>query len=84
MWYGAGPRAGIALITAARSLALLQKSETVRWSHIRRLAKPVLRHRLRLSAHAARDGMTEDQMIESLLERVLASKSNLALGLDSP
>lgn len=82
LWYGAGPRAGLALITACRALALLQQSETVRWSHIRRLAKPVMRHRIRLAAHATRDGITEDQVIDTLLDRVQAERANQGMGLD--
>ncbi len=65
--YGAGPRAGISLVSVSRSLALLSGAETVRWQHIRRVAKPVMRHRLRLSAQAVRDKLTEDAVVESLL-----------------
>ena len=83
LWYGAGPRAGLALITASRALALLQQCETVRWSHIRRLAKPVMRHRIRLAAHASRDGLTEDLIIEGILDRVQTDRGNLGLGMDS-
>jgi MoxR-like ATPase len=82
LWYGAGPRAGISLISASRAYALITKSETVRWQHIARMAKPVLRHRVRLAAHATRDGMTEDQIVDQLLERVQADRGNQALGIN--
>ena len=82
LWYGAGPRAGIALISACRALALLQQCETVRWSHVRRMARPVLRHRVRLAAHAMRDGMTEDQVVDMILDRVQTDRGNQALGMD--
>lgn len=65
--YGAGPRAGIALISTARALALLQNSETVRWQHVRRVVKPAMRHRMRLTAQAMRDKLHEDQVIETLV-----------------
>jgi MoxR-like ATPase len=81
LWYGAGPRAGISLISASRAYALITKSESVRWHHIARMAKPVLRHRLRLAAHATRDGLSEDQVVEQLLERVQADRGNQALGI---
>jgi hypothetical protein len=42
-----------------------------------------MRHRIRLAAHAGRDGMTEDQIIDALLDRVQADRGNLGLGLDS-
>lgn len=81
VWYGAGPRAGISLVSTCRSLALLEKQESVRWSHVRRMAKPVLRHRLRLTAQSARDGMNEDALIDSLLERLESRQKNLAKGV---
>jgi MoxR-like ATPase len=82
LWYGAGPRAGISLISASRAFALLNQSEVVRWHHIKRMAKPVLRHRIRLAAHAAREGITEDQVVDQLLERIQADRGNQALGID--
>jgi len=80
LWYGAGPRAGISLISASRAFALMSKSEVVRWQHIKRMAKPVLRHRIRLAAHATRDGMTEDQVVNVLIERIQEERGNQALG----
>jgi MoxR-like ATPase len=80
LWYGAGPRAGISLISASRAFALMSKSEVVRWQHIKRMAKPVLRHRIRLAAHATRDGMTEDQVVDVLIERIQDERGNQALG----
>jgi len=82
LWYGAGPRAGLSLISASRAFALMSKSEVVRWQHIKRMARPVLRHRIRLAAHATRDGMTEDQVVDLLLERIQADRGNQALGID--
>ncbi len=67
IWYGAGPRAGISLVSTARALAMMEGAEAVRWRHIRRLAKPVMRHRLRLTAQAAHDQMTEDQVIDAVI-----------------
>ncbi|MEY4631481.1 MAG: hypothetical protein RIQ81_1601 [Pseudomonadota bacterium] len=66
--YGAGPRSGLALVSAARALALLEESEVVHWRHVERMAKPVLRHRVRLSLAASRDGLTEDTIVEMLLK----------------
>jgi len=65
--YGAGPRSGLALVSAARGLALLEGAEAVQWRHIERLAKPVLRHRVRLNMAAVRDGLTEDAIIDRML-----------------
>ena len=81
LWYGAGPRAGISLITVARALALLERAEAVGWRHVRRLAGSCLRHRLRLSAAAQREGMGETEVIDALLARVEERYANLARGL---
>lgn len=81
IWYGAGPRAGISLISAGKGLALLDKSEEVRWHHIKRLAKPVLRHRVRLSAQAGRDRLTEDRVIDELIDRLESRHKFLAKGV---
>jgi MoxR-like ATPase len=83
--YGAGPRAGIALISAARAYALLQGATEVRWSHIQRMAKPVLRHRIRLVAHAVREGMQDDGVIDMVLKRVVEAnaKVNATAGKDA-
>lgn len=81
IWYGAGPRAGISLISVCRALALLNKQESVRWSHVKRMAKPVMRHRIRLTAQGVRDGQTEDDVIDLLLERLESRHSNLTKGI---
>lgn len=81
IWYGAGPRAGISLVSVARALALLQEEESVRWEHVRRLAAPVLRHRIRLTAQGMREGMDEDAVINDLLTRLETKFKNLARGV---
>ena len=67
IWYGAGPRAGISLISASRSYAMVSQDESVRWKHIKRMAKPVLRHRIRLATHSMQEEFNEDKIIESLI-----------------
>jgi MoxR-like ATPase len=81
IWYGAGPRAGISLVSVARALALVQQEESVRWEHVRRMARPVLRHRVRLTAQGMREGMDEDAVIGELLGRLEARLGNLARGV---
>lgn len=65
--YGAGPRAGISFVSTSRALALIEGSETVRWRHIKRLAKPILRHRIHLNMQARRERMDEDQFIDQVI-----------------
>jgi MoxR-like ATPase len=80
IWYGAGPRAGISMISVCRALALLEGSDSVRWRHVRRMAKPVLRHRIRLGIHAQSEQFAEDQIIERLLEQIEVSAELKAKG----
>lgn len=81
IWYGAGPRAGISLISVSKALAILDGQEVVRWKHVRSLAAPVLRHRIRLAAGAVREKLTEDALISQLLERLETKHRHLAKGL---
>jgi len=66
--WGAGPRAGQAMVLAGKALALLDGEPTVRAEHIRRAAPWVLRHRVLPSYHAAGDGVTVERLIERLVE----------------
>ncbi len=70
LWYGAGPRAGISLVSVCRARALMEGREYVGWQDVRQLAKPVLRHRLRLTLAASRDRLSVDALIEKLLVRL--------------
>jgi len=71
---GAGPRASIALIKAARAKALLRGDEFVLPDDVKQLAHAVMRHRLILSADMEIDGQTVDGVIDQLLETVEAPR----------
>ncbi|MHB2033388.1 MAG: AAA family ATPase [Gemmatimonadaceae bacterium] len=77
--WGAGPRAGQALILGAKAHALLQGRYAVSPDDIRRVALPVLRHRVLLNFAAEAEGVTTEQTIKTLLEHVPAPSSKLAL-----
>lgn len=81
IWYGAGPRAGIALISMAKAFAVVQANERVTWKHVKRMAYPVLRHRIRLTAQAKREGFNEDKVISEILNRFEETQKNLGLGI---
>lgn len=67
--FGAGPRGGLALLSAAKSFALISGHSSVKWSHVERMILPALRHRCRLSNLAGRDGQNIDKIILSLSAR---------------
>jgi len=68
--WGAGPRAGQALILTAKARAALDGRETVTIDDIRAVAAPVLRHRLVTTYAAQAEGHTTDSIIEKLLDAV--------------
>ncbi len=68
--YGGSPRATISLDRAARAHAWLAGRDFVSPEDIQAIAPDVLRHRLILNYEAEADGVTTDQVIKALLERV--------------
>lgn len=68
--YGASPRASINLILAAKGHALIQNRNHVSTEDINEMAKPVLRHRVGLSFAAEKKGLTEDDVLEEIVDEV--------------
>jgi MoxR-like ATPase len=75
--WGAGPRAGQALILGAKAHALLSGRFHVTAEDIRRLLGPVLRHRVLVNFHAEAEGITPDQLVAQLAELVAPPRSGL-------
>lgn len=65
--WGAGPRAGQALILGAKARAVLNGRFSVIPDDIHTLAYPVLRHRIALNFRADSEGITTDKVISSLI-----------------
>ena len=65
--YGASPRASMGLVLAAKARAFLRGASHVSWADVEAMAHPVLRHRLILDFRAEREGLTADDVVESLL-----------------
>jgi MoxR-like ATPase len=68
--WGAGPRAGQALILCAKAHALLSGRYAVTMEDIRRVAHPALRHRLLLNFQAEADRVSPDDIVTSVFEAV--------------
>ena len=66
--YGASPRASMQMVLAAKARALLQGRSHVSTSDINSMAKPVIRHRIGLNFQAEKEGKTEDDIIEDILD----------------
>ena len=68
--WGAGPRAGQALVLGAKARALLDGRSVASLDDIRAVALPVLRHRILLNFQAEADGIDADHIVGRLLEAV--------------
>jgi len=71
---GAGPRACIGLIRAARANAILRSESFVLPDDIKEMAIPVLRHRIILSADMIINGQSTDTVLTSMIETVEAPR----------
>jgi len=71
---GAGPRAAIALVRAARATALLQGRDYVTPDDIKAHALPVLRHRVMLAPDAQLEGRSVDDLLQGVLADVGAPR----------
>jgi MoxR-like ATPase len=68
--YGASPRATIGLDRCARARAWLDQRDYVSPDDIHATIHDVMRHRVLLSYEAEADGVTVDQLLDRLLDRV--------------
>jgi len=68
--YGAGPRASICMMLAAKSRAILRGRCFVALEDMQAVAPPILRHRILLNFAARSEGLSADQIIARLLETI--------------
>jgi MoxR-like ATPase len=65
--WGAGPRAAQYLVLGAKAIALLSGRLNVSCDDVRRVCKPVLRHRIFTNFNADAEGIGPDQVVEKLV-----------------
>jgi MoxR-like ATPase len=68
--WGAGPRAGQFLISGGKAIAAMDGRFSVSIEDIRKVAIPVLRHRISCNFQAQANGMNSEQVIEQLLKLI--------------
>ena len=68
--WGAGPRAGQFLIAGARAMAAMDARPSVCLDDVRKVAIPVLRHRLSTNFQAQAEGLTNDDIVRRLVKEV--------------
>lgn len=76
--WGAGPRAGQALILGAKASALLAGRAAVAPADVRRVALPVLRHRILPNFAAEADGVSAEPLVDALLAHVAPPSSAIS------
>ena len=77
--WGAGPRAGIALISAAKAHAVLKGRMHATTGDVAAVAYPVLRHRVLTTFNAEAAGVKSDDIIRRLLEEIGAGEDDIQI-----
>lgn len=75
--WGAGPRAGQALILTAKARALIHGRYAVGMEDLQTMAYPVLRHRILMNFKADAEQVTADMVADELLKTVSRPKINI-------
>ena len=70
IYLGASPRGGIALLKTSRCLAALEGRDYITPDDVKRMALPVLRHRVILRPEAELEGLNPDKVITRILDTV--------------
>ena len=68
--YGASPRASIGILLASKARALIRGRNFVSNEDINEIAYPILRHRIILNFEAERKGMTTDDAVKHILDKI--------------
>ena len=68
--FGASPRAGINLVSAARAFAFLKGRGYVVPDDVKQLAPDILRHRIITTFEAEAQGITSDRIVQLILDNV--------------
>jgi MoxR-like ATPase len=76
--WGAGPRASQYLVLAAKAKAILSGFTHVTPDHIKSVALPVMRHRIITNFNAEADGVTTDDIVNTLLKDTRVDTSDAA------
>ncbi len=68
--YGGSPRASLALFQASKALAWLRGRDYVTPGLLQEIFPDVMRHRVGLTYHAEADGVTADEILRGVVQRV--------------
>ncbi len=68
LYLGASPRASLAILRAAKANAAIKGRDFVIPEDIKEMVTPVLRHRIMLTPEKEMEGLTADELIETILK----------------
>lgn len=75
--WGAGPRAGQALILTAKARALFKGRYAVIMEDLQAMAYPVLRHRVLMNFKAEAENVSSDKVTDELIKAISKPKANI-------
>lgn len=75
--WGAGPRAGQAMVLTAKARALQNGNLSVSREDIARVAYPVLRHRILMNFRAEAEGVKSDDITREILNHILQIRNTI-------
>jgi MoxR-like ATPase len=70
LYLGGSPRASIAIINAAKAVAAINGRDFITPDDIILVAKPVLRHRIMLTPDKEMEGVTPDEVITQIIQKI--------------
>ncbi len=70
LYLGASPRASIAIMNASKALAAIQGRDFVTPDDIKKVAAPVLRHRIILTPEREMEGISTEKVVSQIIETI--------------
>jgi MoxR-like ATPase len=70
LFLGASPRASIAILNSAKAYALIHGRDFVSPEDIKTVAYPVLRHRIILSPEKEMEGISADEIVKQIIDKI--------------
>ncbi|MEM9341305.1 MAG: MoxR family ATPase [Bacteroidota bacterium] len=70
LFLGASPRASIAIMQTAKAYSAIQGRDFITPDDVKYVSKPVLRHRVILTPEKEMEGLTSDQIIDQIVEKI--------------
>lgn len=70
LFLGASPRASVAILNGAKAFALIQGRDFINPEDIKKIALPVLRHRIVLSPEKEMEGISPDTIVQQIIDKI--------------